>query len=218
MAVKKKISLSAVDKKLLQDILKKISAGDEKSVLKRLKEHPQLLTHLAKEYTGRLNKRDSKDFKANAVMIALENKLFTLAHDLLEAGASVHFKDQAGRTALMIASQRAHNPTVKVLLEKGAKINAVDIDGLPALIYAIGGESDRKDVLTVVKTLLTAGADPNLKEANALAYANYDWENSTQKDKEKIVDVLIKHGAQDDEPTDVLDLDDFILEFKPEKD
>lgn len=218
MVIKKKISLNAADKKLLQEILKKISAGDEKSVLKSLKEHPQLLAHLAKEYTGRLTKRDSKDFKANAVMIALENKQFEVAKALLEAGASVHFKDKAGRTALMIASQRAHNPTIKLLLEKGAKINAVDIDGLPPLIYAIGGESDRKDVLTVVKTLLAAGADPNLQEANALAYANYDWENSTQIDKEKIIDVLIKHGAQDDEPQDGIDLDDFILEFEPEKD
>lgn len=195
-----------------------MTGGDEKYILKCLKEHPQLLTHLAKEYTGRLTKRDSKDFKANAVMIALENKQFEVAKVLIEAGASVHFKDKAGRTALMIASQRAHNPTIKLLLEQGAKINAVDIDGLPPLIYAIGGESDRKDVLTVVKTLLAAGADPNLKEANALAYANYDWENSTQIDKEKIIDVLIKHGAQDDEPHDGIDLGDFILEFEPEKD
>ncbi len=218
MVVKKRISLSAADKKLLQEVLKKMTGGDEKYILKCLKEHPQLLTHLAKEYTGRLTKRDSKDFKANAVMIALENKQFEVAKVLIEAGASVHFKDKAGRTALMIASQRAHNPTIKLLLEQGAKINAVDIDGLPPLIYAIGGESDRKDVLTVVKTLLAAGADPNLKEANALAYANYDWENSTQIDKEKIIDVLIKHGAQDDEPHDGIDLGDFILEFEPEKD
>lgn len=216
MVNKKKSSLTPADKKILQAILKKIIAGDEKSVIKSLKEQPQLLAHLAKDYTGRLSKRDSKDFKANAVMIALENKLFALAQELLHAGASVHFKDQAGRTALMIACQRAHNPTVKLLLEKGAKINAIDIDGLPALIYAIGGEADRKDVLTVVKTLLGAGADPNLKEANALAYANYDWENSTQNDKEKIIDVLIKHGAQDDEP-DVIDLDEFELVFDPEK-
>lgn len=203
------------NKQLLKEVIKKIEACEEKVVLKLLKENPVVFKHLAKEYKGCLSKKDSRNFKANALMIALENNLSLLAKQLLRAGAPVNFKDEAGRTALMIASQRANHPLVKLLLEKGAQVNAVDSDGLPALIYAIGGESDRKAVLPVVKTLLAKGADPNLKEANALAYANYDWENTTHIDKNKIIDVLIKYGAHDDEP-DIIDLDEFILEFKPE--
>ena len=73
---------------------------------------------------------------------------------LLEAGANVHAKNEAGATALMFAAQDGHTEIVKVLLEKGADVDAKNKDGNTALILAA-----RNGHAAVVEKLLKAGAD-----------------------------------------------------------
>ncbi len=47
-------------------------------------------------------------------------------------------KDEDGSTALIEAAGKGHIEIVKLLIEKGAKINAKDNDGVTALMYSKG--------------------------------------------------------------------------------
>lgn len=76
---------------------------------------------------------------------------------LLAAGADVDIGGTTGRTALHVASGRAYHQTVVALLAAGACKDALDDDGDTPLIWAAEG-----GYLTVVKTLLTARADPTI--------------------------------------------------------
>jgi ankyrin repeat protein len=84
---------------------------------------------------------------------------------LLEVGADVNAsEDSYGFTALMAASKKGNFDTAKILLEKGANLNATsDQDvhlGETALILA-----SRKGHLNLVELLLSNGADKEIRNA-----------------------------------------------------
>ncbi len=82
---------------------------------------------------------------------------------LLEAGADVNAKNNAGGTALMqAAGSRRDNSTVRVLLDAGADVDAKANDGVSALMVATNGHTDS------VRALLDAGADVNAKANHGL--------------------------------------------------
>jgi ankyrin repeat protein len=79
---------------------------------------------------------------------------------LLSRGAKIDATDDHGSTPLLEASWKGHAVVVRLLLERGANVNAATIDsGATALHEAAGkGHSD------VVELLLSYKADPALKD------------------------------------------------------
>ncbi len=65
---------------------------------------------------------------------------------------------RAGRTALQLAAANDHSDVVEALIERGAQINAQDLEGASALMLAA-----EKGHTAIVQQLLRAGADPALR-------------------------------------------------------
>ena len=63
----------------------------------------------------------------------------------------------ARETPLMLAAERGHLPTVRLLISLGTNINETNEFRQPALLYAI-----RENHVSTVNLLLKSGADPNL--------------------------------------------------------
>jgi ankyrin repeat protein len=81
---------------------------------------------------------------------------------LLDRGATVDAADGEGVTPLVLAAYRGHTDVVKLLLERGAFVNAQEKrNGLSSLSHAVG-RGDRE----LVAVLLAHGADPALKSAD----------------------------------------------------
>ncbi|MEZ4388857.1 MAG: ankyrin repeat domain-containing protein [Candidatus Krumholzibacteriia bacterium] len=83
---------------------------------------------------------------------------------LLTGGASVDATDLNGFTALMVAARERHADIVGDLLDAGADVNhRADAQGLkltPLHLAAIGGDP------AIVRTLVTAGADPDAADTD----------------------------------------------------
>ena len=89
---------------------------------------------------------------------------------LLRAGAKPNdAQPKSGLTPLMIASAMGNAKAVDLLLDNGADPNAVDANGYAPLHTAVrdsdyGIDLERRDaILTIVKSLLKHGANPNLR-------------------------------------------------------
>lgn len=107
---------------------------------------------------------------------------------LLEAGANVNYKSQIkdpitnkpiNQTPLMGAAQKGEDSIVKMLLDKGADINANDFRGDSVLIYAIRGED-----IDTIKILINNGAEFGDKEQQKLTQQS----SELQKEVRKILD------------------------------
>eukprot|EP01038_Epipyxis_sp_PR26KG_P006666 gene6666-9148_t len=129
---------------------------------------------------------------------------------LLAAGVNVDFASQLGtfkgKSALMWASSQGRVETVKVLLESGANVNAVDNDGVSALMWASGSEVDDEDHrkgllelatkghIEVVQLLLQYGAQVDRRDKDgitAIMFASYNGHAGA-------VRVLLNAGANAD--------------------
>jgi ankyrin repeat protein len=73
-----------------------------------------------------------------------------------------------GATVLHVAAENGHVPAVELLLDKGARINAVDFQGRTPLILAA-----QKGHKPVVSLLLRRGAHPKVKDYSGKTAA--DW-------------------------------------------
>jgi ankyrin repeat protein len=82
----------------------------------------------------------------------------------LAAGADVRSTNRFGGTALIPASEHGHVDTVRILIAAGVPVNHVNNLGWTAMQEAIllnnGGPRQQE----VVRQLLDAGADPNIRD------------------------------------------------------
>jgi|GEM_PF-3409501 len=120
----------------------------------------------------------------------------------LNAGASPDSvssdKDGQGETVLSIAAGSGSLPMVKLLVQRGADINATDFWGGNAVTSAATWGNDE-----VVRFLVDHGADVNADDdgATALGYAeNQQREAKTDLERrrfQRIIDILEEAGAKD---------------------
>ena len=144
--------------------------------------------------------------------------------DLIAAGADVNLQDKNGITALIWANVLGHLDVVKILIEAKANVDHQDKYGRTALIFASGSghllevaealsatdtntryqektynlqtimNESKKGHLKSVKTLITAGANPNLQEQDGMTALI--WVSGMGN--LEIVKVLITAGANVD--------------------
>ncbi|MCC9601802.1 ankyrin repeat domain-containing protein [Stieleria sp. JC731] len=101
---------------------------------------------------------------------------------LLDAGADVNARDREGKGPLYHAASIESPETVTLLLDSGAEINAIEATEqfTPLMVAAAEGN------IEVVKVLLKAGADKNMKDVDgddARVFA-------AEKNHQEIVDLL----------------------------
>ena len=81
---------------------------------------------------------------------------------LLSKGADPNMRDREGNSALMLASQLSYAEGISLLLDRRASVDLANNSGETPLIRAV----QLRD-LTTVRTLLTAGANPNKADTGA---------------------------------------------------
>ncbi len=102
-----------------------------------------------------------------------------------------------GRTALMDASLYKQKETLKLLIDRGANVNATNCSGQTALIWASSHGYNE-----IAEILVNAGADVNVQDEDgrtALNRAKRALFAHTEADKiryNKIVELLKKNGAK----------------------
>ena len=108
--------------------------------------------------------------------------------ELAKGSPGLKIQDDAGMTALHIASSRCHLEIVKLLLELGADVNEKAKEGATPLHFAA-----QEDCLETVKFLLESGADINAKddEGRTPLVRAIQWEN------EDIASYLQASGGQE---------------------
>jgi len=90
-------------------------------------------------------------------MIACHRKSLKDVQGLIDAGADVDKGDAEGFRPLMCAAVEGRTEIIKLLLRRGAKVNAVDEYGHTALSWAVTkGDFDES-----AKALIDSGADVN---------------------------------------------------------
>ena len=106
---------------------------------------------------------------------------------LFHAGAGARVRDAKGRTPLFPCHVSRDADAVRLLIQRGVRINAQDNEGNTALMMAVTGDSSG------VQALLDAGADPNIKNKagkTALQIAKEEKEDD-------IIKLLQEHGAKE---------------------
>lgn len=140
---------------------------------------------------------------------AIEKGDMRAVKDLLDKGADVNARDERGQTPLIYAMEVPHEglfireweeseseanakrELVRLLLARGADINARDKSGLTALMYAVWAHGlivDDGDNFSLVKVFLEQGADVKVRDkygTSALALAKTP----------RVIEALIENGA-----------------------
>lgn len=95
-----------------------------------------------------------------ALMMAVKNNSPEVVKALIDAGANASITNEDGNTPALTAAQNDGVEIIKILGAAKADMNTSNAAYTP-LSYAIGQEN-----VTLVKTLLDAGANPNVKPSN----------------------------------------------------
>jgi ankyrin repeat protein len=107
---------------------------------------------------------DGKDKLGNTALHYLcTADMADLAEKVIIAGADVSLANNAGQTPLHLAAGGGILSVIRLLLDKGAKINAQDMEDKSPLIYAI--ENDQADA---AEYLLISGADKHSRTITGL--------------------------------------------------
>jgi ankyrin repeat protein len=106
---------------------------------------------------------------------------------LAGTSAAVNTRDKDGTTAVMAAAVRGHKDVVEVLVSKGADVNAQNMDGHTALMFAYNGRNQVASLLDKYSEYVTKDAESN---DNSTLIIQKALETHTS-----IVDLLVRHGA-----------------------
>lgn len=98
-----------------------------------------------------------------------------------------------GGSALWMASKNGHTDIVKILIEKGARVNAKNAYGITALMLALD-----KDYTDIIKLLIDNNADINIKAIDGTTTLMM----ASSKGNIDIVNLLIQKGAWVNAKTD----------------
>ena len=159
--VSKKKSLSAIAKESCANaFLKALLIGNLEEVKRYLKAIPKLAKRRYKRTIGGL------EIQTPALFIALDynskKPQFEIIEALLDADAPIHLQDRWGDTPLTYFLRSPNTDTkltiVKLLLDRGARSNAIGADYQSPLLRAVNDPAD----LPLVKLLLQKNADPNM--------------------------------------------------------
>lgn len=117
-----------------------------------------------------------------------------VARILLDAGANIEAKDEAGNTALITAASYGNTAVIRLLLEKGANMNATDPDGVTALMAAACdcGVIDKPYTDGALKLLLDHGApmEARAKDGGTALMA------AATSGHGDLVEILLQYGAK----------------------
>ena len=91
----------------------------------------------------------SKEELGTKLIYTAEEGLTNVVKYIIKVGADINAKDNAGRTALYMASWKGHEQMAKILLDAGADVNAKDNIGWTALMWA--SSYGHKDIVTLLK-------------------------------------------------------------------
>lgn len=109
-----------------------------------------------------------------------------VAQLLLEHGADVDARDDAGFTPLLLASREGHAALVRILFEHGADTDARDNDKRTSLFLAV-----EDGHVEIVHFLLEHGADPEAREENDVS----PLEHASIAGYVEIARLLLDHGG-----------------------
>lgn len=162
----------------------KINSADERGATKLMRsfeqetEQQKVLRMI--RHTDNLNERDKSG--RTALFYAVQHKAEPeMIEHLIKQGADATVTDSTGQTVLMVAARyNSSEPVLGVLISSGAPINATDRDGYTALSIAA-----QFNTPGMVKKLLRAGADPDIKPADGQNIAEILTQNEKFSDTEK---------------------------------
>lgn len=162
----------------------KINGADERGATKLMRSFEeevdqQKVLRLIR-HTDNINERDKAG--RTALFYAVQNGADEkLIDNLLRLGADVTITDKTGQTVLITAARYSTDTVLlSQLLEAGAPINAADNDGYTALTVAA-----RYNMPAVVKKLLRAGADPDIRTHEGKKAEQLLRENEKFSEEEK---------------------------------
>jgi len=107
---------------------------------------------------------------------------------LVKAGCDLHKVDQDGTNSLMAAAVRGHQEIVTALLTAGSPVNAQNVDGHTALMFAFNGKNQVATLWERYEAYMEEGGEDDT-EANSLIIKEA-LDNHTA-----VLELLMKRGA-----------------------
>jgi hypothetical protein len=114
-----------------------------------------------------IGKVDERNHGASALHVAVMSGQRGLVSFFLKYGIDVNTIDKYGRTALHLTSYHGNNELTRFLIENGAEINLRDLSGDTPL--HINVRKNFPPDIAIIKTLIDAGADLQIRDANGLS-------------------------------------------------
>jgi uncharacterized protein len=114
----------------------------------------------------------------------------------LKQGAAINTETKYKETPLLLAARRGSMPTVRLLLERGAKVDARDSGGETALWWVAARDGEMPGRARLAELLLSFGVDPNVQGRGNGGLTPLGW--AAAKGDGSLVAALLRHGADPD--------------------